>query len=70
MAAQVGASLLTYATVVVAHSRLPVHSWVELLALVGLGGLVYTLALATLSPGFRATFGGAVRDSLADRSTR
>ncbi|WP_440010349.1 oligosaccharide flippase family protein [Halomicrococcus sp. SG-WS-1] len=66
MAAQVGASLVTFAVASAARGALPVRSWVDLGVLVGTGAAAYGVALVALSPGFRHTLGVAVRESLAD----
>ncbi|MFH5797361.1 polysaccharide biosynthesis C-terminal domain-containing protein [Haladaptatus sp. CMAA 1911] len=63
MAAQVGASLVMFVAVSIAHTFVPVASWTDLLSLVSLGGIVYVGVLLVVSPGVRHTLGEAVRGS-------
>ncbi|WP_254663431.1 polysaccharide biosynthesis C-terminal domain-containing protein [Haladaptatus sp. W1] len=65
MAAQVGASLVMFVVVSVAHASVPVASWTDLLSLVSLGGVVYVGILFAVSPGVRHTFTEAVRGSFS-----
>ncbi|EFW92169.1 polysaccharide biosynthesis protein [Haladaptatus paucihalophilus DX253] len=65
MAAQVGASLVMFVVVSVAHASVPVASWTDLLSLVSLGGVVYVGILFAVSPGVRRTFTEAVRGSFS-----
>ena len=66
MGIQVGASVVMYGAVSAAYGALGVRSWVDLIALVSLGGVVYVGLLVALSPGFRHTLGTALEGSFAD----
>ncbi|WP_458186852.1 oligosaccharide flippase family protein [Haladaptatus sp. NG-WS-4] len=65
MVAQVGASLVMFGAVSIAHTSIPVRSWVDLALLVSLGGGVYLAVLLAASPGTRHTLGEAVRGSVS-----
>lgn len=59
---QVGASIVMYAAVTVAHAYVPIRSWVDLLVLVGLGAGVYGAVLLAVSSSFRLTLRSVYRE--------
>jgi peptidoglycan biosynthesis protein MviN/MurJ (putative lipid II flippase) len=63
---QLGVAAIMALVVGVAHSGLPVRSWVELVVLVGLGGAVYGSGLLLVSDRFRTTIIGVLRDAGVD----
>ncbi|WP_435159672.1 oligosaccharide flippase family protein [Haladaptatus sp. DFWS20] len=65
MVEQVGASFAMFGVVWMARASVSVRSWIDLAALVSLGGVVYVSILLVVSPGVRHTLEEAVRGSFA-----
>lgn len=64
---QVGAGVVMFLCVTAVHAVVSVRSWLDLLVLLAVGGLVYGLILLVISPQLRVTIGSILRGSRIER---